>query len=159
MKILNSKKSTEVVSNWPFYIIFAVAIGFMVMIVVKTGNVSVAEASRIPPSLEDEVLLASRFYNLGECFAYVDPHTQQAVSGTIDLSRFTPTQMNTCYAPEAQSGFKTFNFRLRLEQGQQEITTNNYFHEDDFTLIKEVIVYGGGMVAKDRLLIYVQEKI
>ena len=110
MKILNSKKSTEVVSNWPFYIIFAVAIGFMVMIVVKTGNVSVAEASRIPPSLEDEVLLASRFYNLGECFAYVD-EVGRVHSKTIDQEKFTKAILDSCYAPSNAN----YAFRLALE--------------------------------------------
>ena len=87
MRIFNSKKSTEVVSNWPFWLIFVVAIGFMIIIVVKTGNVSVAEASRIPPSLEDEVLLAPRFYNLGECFAYVD-ESGRVHSKIIDHENF-----------------------------------------------------------------------
>ena len=136
--------------------------GFVIAIIILafafTLGTYTTKLTAVPREISAE-LLALRFTAIPECFAYVDPHTQQAVSGTIDLSRFTPTQMNTCYAPEAQSGFKTFNFRLRLEQGQQEITTNNYFHEDDFILIKEVRVYDAGTVRKDRLFIHVQEKI
>lgn len=110
MRIFNSKKSTEVVSNWPFWLIFVVAIGFMVIIVVKTGNISVAEASRIPPSLEDEVLLASRFYNLGECFAYVD-ESGRVHSKVIDREKFTKETLDICYAPSNAN----YAFQLLLE--------------------------------------------
>lgn len=110
MKIVNSKKSTEVVSNWPFWLIFVVAIGFMVIIIVKIGNVSVAEASKIPQSLEDEVLLASRFYNLGECFAYVD-ESGRVHSKIIDQKKFTKETLDSCYAPSNA----IYAFQLVLE--------------------------------------------
>ncbi len=116
MKIFNSKKSTEVVSNWPFWMIFVVAIGFMIIIIVKTGNVSVAEASRIPPSLEDEVLLASRFYNLGECFAYVD-ESGRVHSKIIDQEKFTKETLDSCYAPSNAN----YAFQLVLEPPFVEI--------------------------------------
>ena len=70
MKIFNSKKSTEVISDFPFYMLFAIFLGVLTLILVKLGNVSVAEASKIPEDLEDQFTLASRFYNSEECFAY-----------------------------------------------------------------------------------------
>ena len=110
MRIFNSKKSTEVVSNWPFWMIFVVAIGFMIIVVVKTGNVSVAEASRIPPDLEDEVLLASRFYNSGDCFAYVDG-AGRVHTNTIDFEKFTKANLDICYPPTNVN----YAFQLLLE--------------------------------------------
>ena len=110
MKILNSKKSTEVISNWPFWMIFVVVIGFMIIILVKIGNISVAEASRIPPSLEDEVLLASRFYNSGECFAYVD-ESGRVHTNTIELEKFTKENLDICYPPTNVN----YAFQLLLE--------------------------------------------
>jgi len=116
MRIFNSKKSTEVVSNWPFWMIFVVAIGFMVIIIIRIGNISVAEASRIPHSLEDEVLLASRFYNLGECFAYVD-ESGRVHSKTIDQKKFTKETLDSCYAPSNA----IYAFQLVLEPPFVEI--------------------------------------
>ena len=110
MRIFNSKKSTEVVSNWPFWMIFVVAIGFMVIIIVKTGNISVAEASRIPPDLEDAVLLPSRFYNSGDCFAYVDD-AGRVHTNTIDLEKFTKANLDICYPPSNAA----YAFQLLLE--------------------------------------------
>ncbi|MFC2016630.1 hypothetical protein ACFLUF_02830, partial [Chloroflexota bacterium] len=96
MKLLNSKKGTEMISDLPFLILSAIAAGFLVIILINTANVDVAQASKIPPNLEDELLLASRFYNSEKCFAYVDEvgrvHTKM-----IDTEKFTQENMDKCF--------------------------------------------------------------
>ncbi|MEK6949654.1 MAG: hypothetical protein AABX34_05500 [Nanoarchaeota archaeon] len=158
--VFNSKKSTEVVSNWPFWMIFVVVMGFMVMIVVKTGNISVAEASRIPQSLEDEVLLAPRFYNLGECFAYVD-ESGRVHSKIIDQTKFTKERLDSCYAPSNAN----YAFQLILEPpiGQPEfplsqIQTYNWIAGkfENTRIEDKVMVVFGNNIYEGKLAIKIQ---
>ena len=110
MRIIASKKSEEAISSWPFFMLFVAAAGAMVLVIVKIGNVNVAEASKIPIELEDEVLLASRFYNLGECFAYVDD-VGRVNTNIIDQKKFTKDNLDQCY-PRTGSNYA---FELLLE--------------------------------------------
>ena len=63
MKIFSFKKGVEVIAYWFYFILFAIAVGGVVIFIVKTANVSIAEASKIPEDIEDELILASRFFN------------------------------------------------------------------------------------------------
>ena len=110
MKIIASKKSQEEISSWPFWMLFVAAVGAMVLVIVKIGNVNVAEASRIPAGLEDEVLLPSRFYNSGDCFAYVDD-VGRVSAKIIDQKKFTKDNLDKCY-PATSSNYA---FELLLE--------------------------------------------
>lgn len=111
-----------------------------------------------PPQLRAEIIVL-RFTTLPECFASVDVVSGVAIAGVIDSTKFTPDVVNQCYPLDTEKGFKEFNFRFVLEQGGETIATNNYFNHDDFTLYKEVLVKRQGNIFKDRLIIYVQEKI
>lgn len=97
MKIFSFKKSTEVIANWIFWIFFAVAVGVVGIIIVKIANVSVEEASRIPPDLEDELILASRFYNSEKCFVYQD-EVGRVHTKVIDASKFIQANMDKCFS-------------------------------------------------------------
>lgn len=103
-------KKSEFESNFPFWMIYVVVIGIIITILVKIGNVTVAEASKIPKSLEDELILVSRFYNSGDCFAYVDD-VSMVHAGIIDAAKFTQSNLNTCFP---QSNIK-YAFKLSLE--------------------------------------------
>lgn len=111
-----------------------------------------------PTKLRSE-LIGLRFANTPECFAWEENGI--VTHGTIDLNKFTKDTMNQCYSTEEKKGFKTFNFRLRLESSGQELMTNNYFDDgkDDYTIFKEILLAKEGKLSKDRLIIYVQEKI
>ena len=111
MKIFSFKKSTEVIANWIFWIFFAVAVGGVGIIIVKIANVSVEEASRIPPDLEDELILASRFYNSEKCFVYQD-EVGRVHTKVIDASKFIQANMDKCFS---ESDVK-YAFLLKLEQ-------------------------------------------
>lgn len=137
-------------------IITAVVFSFAVVIAQYKNNLT-----KIPPELDAE-LIALRFTNLPECFAYLDSETNSLHPGVIDLAKFTNEQMLKCYRTDAQTGIKTLNFRMRLKGLNQEVATNNYFNQDDFTLFKEVLVKSSSEssdLVPDLLIIYVQEKI
>ncbi len=114
--------------------------------------------TKIPPELSAE-LIALRFTTIPDCFAVEDSGV--VLSGTIDQAKFTTETINHCYKTEPEKGFKTFNFRLKLESTGQELITNNYFHQDrdDLTITKEVLVKTEQGLQKDHVTIYVQEKI
>ncbi len=114
--------------------------------------------TQIPPELRAE-LIALRFTNIPECFAVVNENTRTVMTNSIDLAKFKKETMDACYRPEQEKGIKTFNFRLQLKKEGKEVITNNYFHKDDFTLTKEVLVKKEGKFVPDQLVIYVQEKI
>ncbi len=112
----------------------------------------------VPSQLRSE-LIALRFVNIPECFALEEKGI--IVPGAVDPGKFTRERLDQCYSTEEKKGFKTFNFRLQLESTEEELITNNYFHQDkdDLTIFKEVLVKRNGRLEKDGLIIYVQEKI
>jgi len=112
----------------------------------------------VPPELKAE-LVGLRFMYNSDCFAYQHKETKVTHPGVIDLKKFTSAQMNNCYPILKEKGTKTFNFRLKLEQEGSEIKSNSYYNKDDFAIFKEVLVKKGDEITKDRLIIYVQEKI
>lgn len=137
-------------------------IGFVITIIVVGVALIFAsyrsKLTQIPAEIPAQ-LIALRFTSLPECFALVDPEISIENTGIVDLRKFTAQQLHECYHTEENKGFKTYNFRLKLEQQGVEIITNNYFHQDDFEFHQEVLVYDGGTLRKDNLLIYVQTKI
>ncbi len=116
--------------------------------------------NEFPPKLRAE-LIALRFTSLPECLAFQEESTGIVSPGVIDMGKFTSENLAHCYKTEAQKGYKTFNFRLKLASAGDEIFTNNYFHQEseDLTIIKEVLIKKDSALAKDQLIIYVQERI
>ena len=109
--------------------------------------------TRVPPQLRAE-MISLRFTD--SCFAWVDE--QNIIHpGILDANKFTEENLNKCYRTEQEKGFKAFNFRLNV--AGKELVTNNYFHQDDFTLHKEVLIKTQTGITKDVMVIYVQEKI
>lgn len=100
MKIFYFKKATEVMANWLFWICFTIAVGAVALILVHISGVNVAEAAKIQPKVEDELVLIPRFYNSEHCFAYkgeigkvIGVHTR-----VIGPSKFTQTNLdNKCF--------------------------------------------------------------
>lgn len=119
-----------------------------------------------PPELEAE-LIALRFVNNPDCFAYQDPITSRVYTGTIDLEKYTQENLDKCYYTEEDTGHETYNFGLLLEPFDMNgevweseiLSTNNYFNHVDFTLYEEVIVRSEGNNIPATLVIYVQSSI
>lgn len=143
-------------------VIYWTIAGFVITMLVLTFSFTIAgyknKLVHVPPKLSS-TFIALRFTNVQECFAVEEEGI--VIPGSIDSDKFTKERLNQCYATEEKKGFKTFNFRLQLESTSEELITNNYFHhdKDDLTLFKEVLVKRHDYLEKDRLIIYVQEKI
>lgn len=104
MKIFNLKKALEFITEWPFWILFIFFVGGGGLLIFKMANTAVVEASVIPPELEDEIILASRFYNSEDCFAYEGlingvTGVSSVHQGVIDSNKFNSVVMGLCYPP------------------------------------------------------------
>jgi len=130
-------------------VITLVVLGFFWMLASYQSSLTA-----IDPEVRAE-LISLRFVNSPECFTYVDEKTGKALLREIDLEKFTEERLQNCYAAEKEN----YNFKLVLEEEGQEITTENYFNKDDFTLFKKVKVRKAGEVKFDRMIIYVQENL
>lgn len=95
MKIFNYKKASFV-DEWGPWIFFIIAVGVVGIIIVKLANVNVSSGTNIPEGLEDELVLAARFYNSEDCFAYVDD-VGRVHPKVIDVNKFTQENMNKCF--------------------------------------------------------------
>mgnify|MGYP007123674610 CR=1 FL=1 len=145
------------------YLFWLAFVGIAACLFLAFGAFSAIHKNKItyvPPELHSETI-ALRFTNNPGCFAFEDEFTQKINSGTIDLKKFNKEQLNNCYLTSPKKGIKEFNFLLKLENKEVQIHTNNYFlHDnDDLTLFKQVLVNDNGVISKDTLIIYVQEKI
>lgn len=143
-----------------YWLIAGVLVTIIVAIVIFTFSSYKNKLTYVPPPLPVE-FLALRFTNIPECFAYVDKNTGQIYANSIDITKFNQEVLNRCYATEPEKGIKTFNFRLKLASSDQELLTNNYFHDDspDLSMEKTILMFKDGKFQRDTLTIYVQEKI
>lgn len=113
MKIFSFKKAqgSGIMAHAPYLMAFAVAVGVVAIIIVHIGNVTIAQAGTIPAGIEDELILSSRFYNHGDCFAYTD-RSGRAYPKVIDVDAFTQGRMDTCFL---STGAKyAYSLRLRV---------------------------------------------
>ena len=165
MRILYFKKGQGVISNWPFWIIFAVAVGAVGIIIVKIANVNVAQASSIPKDLEDELVLIPRFYNSEECFAYQDD------VGRVHTKVIDPVKLNSGFT---ENCFPTSNanyaFSLTLESDHPDLVggpggeykigpkkTSNYLPGyADKEIIEDVLIFADGNKYDGKLKIRVK---
>ena len=119
MKIFKSKKATEVVTDWGPWMFFVIAVGIIGIFIVKIADINIAEGARIPPDIEQELILAARFYNSDDCFAYVDD-VGRVHPGVIDESKFTQETLDRCFPP---SDVKySYSLLLNLEPFDSEYT-------------------------------------
>ncbi|MBS3129023.1 hypothetical protein J4410_07825 [Candidatus Woesearchaeota archaeon] len=112
MNLKKDKKSSSVITDVLFWMAFAVAIGVVTSFILGVCGVNVKDATRIPENLEDEVMLAPRFYNSEKCFAYIGPFNIVHPK-LIDASRFNQDTMDESCFPESEV---SYSFKLRLEQ-------------------------------------------
>ena len=113
MKIFNFKKAQGVISNWPFWIMFGIAVAVVALILVNIANVNIADVSTVPEGLEDEIALIPRFYNSEDCFAYED-EMERVHMGVIDSSKFEENNMEKCF-PRSSVNY-AFSLSLEITQ-------------------------------------------
>ena len=156
MKIFSFKKGTEVIANWLFWILFAIAVAVVGVIIANISNISVEEASKIPVGLE-ELILASRFYNSEKCFAYQDEfeivHTK-----SIDKSEFTKEKLDTCFPGDNTEQPIKYSFSLRLLPLPDPINTTNWI--EGGPVIKEikedVFIFDNDVKTRGTLIVEIQ---
>lgn len=103
--------------------------GIIIAVVLLAFAITIANyknnLTHVSPKLKAS-LIAMRFTNIPECFAYQDPETDRVYPGIIDLSKFTNEQMEqSCYHTQSAN---EINFKLKLQNKGLEIQTNNYFN-------------------------------
>ena len=155
---MSKKAQFELASKSLFWMIAAFIITLVVLFFAFALSSYKGKLTIVPPQLQAE-LVSLRFTSNADCFAFQDSVTGRVYSGIIDLNKFNDKQLRKCYLTPDKEGIKTFNFRLKLESDGTELSTNNYFNHDDFTLFKEVLVRKDNSLVKDQLIIYVQEYI
>ena len=139
-------------SNWPFWMVFIIMLGITTAVTFSMGNFFITQAVEIPKNVEEELILAPRFYNSEKCFAYIDGvgrvHTK-----VIDLDKFKQENMDKCY-PESNVKYA---FSLSLEAPEINlnvgpITTFNWI--EGFVskeVIEDVFVLYNGVKIKANL--------
>lgn len=155
---MNQKAQFDVARKTIFWMIAGVLIAVIVLVFAMVIGSYRSNLTETPIKLKAN-LVALRFVNIPECFAFTENSSGIVHPGTIDISKFNTETLNQCYLTESKKGIKELNFRIKLERSGEEITTNNYFNQDDFTIFKEVLVKREYSLTKDRLIIYVQNKI
>ena len=142
-----------------FWMIAAVLISLMVtglVFLIADFRGSVTDV----PGATKANLIALRFTTIPDCFAYQDERTGRVYSNILDETKWNAEQLNRCYSTEYQNGKNDINFRLQLKDSPlPELLTAHYFHLDDYTIEKSVLVRNGDTVRKEILRISVQEDV
>lgn len=160
---LHYKKSQEVISNWPFWIAFTIAVAGVGLVIVKTANVNVEDAAKIPYGVEDEIILASRFYNSEDCFAYKD-EVGRVHPKSIDTTKFRQDNMERCFS---RSRIKyAFSLSLKVLDFSDPPSViselgpiNTFGWTGEYAskvIIEDVLVFQGGIKYKGKLKIKIQ---
>ena len=136
------------------FILAALALGLVILILSHRSAITVT-----PPELES-FLLASRFVNSPQCFAYQDPFTTRVYPGLINMDRFKSEIIKDCYISATT---KDFQFQLKLKnldtKKEEIIHTEEWFNIPSFTIIESVQIKQDGKISNGQLLIFVQKPI
>ena len=153
---MNSKAIFNVAKKTIYWMIA----GFMIAMVTITFTATLMkytkEVTTVPAQMKGE-MVALRFINIPECFAYQDPETNRVYPGVIELEKFTKEHLNeSCYR---SLSIKEVNFKLKL--GEREITTTNFFAGTRTVHLRplSVLVKNGTKYSEEQLYITIQEKI
>ena len=142
-----------------FWMIAAALIALMVMGLVFLIADFRGSITDVPGATKAN-LIALRFTTIPDCFAYQDEKTGRVYVGTVDEAKWNTEQLNRCYSTGYQNGKNDINFRLQLKDSPlPELLTAHYFHLDDYTIEKSVLVRNGDEIRKGTLLISVQEDV
>jgi hypothetical protein len=138
--------------------IFWMIMGVVMAIVILAFAFTIAnyknKLTEISPKLTSS-LIAMRFANIPECFAYQDPETGRTYPGIIDLVKFTEEHLEaSCYKTETNEN----NFKLILRDSDREIITNNYYNHFQYEIDHPVLVRQEENLVEDLLTIKVQVK-
>lgn len=150
MKIFYSKKAVEIVTNWIYWIVYGLLVCIVAVAIAEIAKTKVIAASIIPSDLEDEVILASRFYTSEKCFAYKGEleGINTVHAGTIDSRKFNQGMLDRCFAGLSGISKVGYAFSLSLEALDSRLATGFNFD----TQPVKTFNFGTGDYASQELL-------
>lgn len=154
---LNSKKAQNwVMDTMPFFILFAAAVGFSIILFLLIVNSFILRNVEIPKNVEETILM-ERFYNSAECFAYKD-ETERVYQKIIDWNKFKGKEITSkCFS----SINSKYAFKLEIENpessGKFSVRTSNWIEGANFkSEQKNVFVHFDNKVLSRTLSIFIQ---
>ena len=126
-KIRGKRAETELWApdTMPFWIIFAVVLGFtaiyFAIIITSIGSRQI----EIPKGLEEHIL-AKRFIYSDNCFLFKDKEGG-IKPDVIDYSKFSQERMNNCFS--VQEGKYAYKLKLRIGNSEPELKSSNWDNE------------------------------
>jgi len=156
--MFKNKKATIAGRKVLFYIIFAIIATITVMVLIEIIITDISEINRIPPRLEEYVII-NRFLHSPECFAYKDDDIGR-VYPLIDWKRFTDGNLRYCYNADSGS-VKGFKLSLTIENGKEErgpISTANWEGFLRKKITKDVLVLKENDIYNGELTIAIQNE-
>ncbi len=143
-----------------FYVLIMIIITGIILVFAFYLHGYNTKITQIPPLLEAE-LIANRFYNNPDCFAYLDEDSNLIKSNSIDLSKFNEEQLLSCYQTETldNRGRKQYNFGITLKSKNLFLRTNNYYKKIDFSWDQPILVWKEDHFELDTLKIEVQKEV
>ena len=156
--MFKNKKATIAGRKVLFYIIFAIIATITVMILIDIIITGASEISKIPPGLEEYVII-NRFLHSPECFSYKDADIERAYP-LIDWKIFTGESLRRCYNFNSSS-IKGFELTLIVEseeKNEKTISTANWEGFLRKKITKDVLVLKDNKVYNGKLTIGIQNE-
>lgn len=156
MRLKDSKKATEewATSDMPFFIMFAIALGLVLMFFLTMIGYFVSSDIYIPKDV-DEFILVERLYNSPNCFAYKDEISGRVYLKSIDLNKFKNKDAISKCIPNIR-----FGLRIELESGtikKETLTNPNWVENSDFkTVYRDVFIYYDNQIRSGKIAVSIQ---
>ena len=154
---MKSKKGQGwAVDSMPFYVIFVMVVGVLVLIFSLLMQRYIADQFMIPEGLEDD-LLSQRFFGV-HCFGAESVFTGRQ-HDVIDFSRFTQERLDDCYVVD--KNFKYFAYKIHLLLGEEStiVQTANWRESSaQRRRVKEVEVLKENILLRGNIIIEVQHE-
>ncbi len=151
-----NKKATAAGRKVLFYMIFGIISMITVMVLINIIADGLSEISRIPPGLEEYVII-NRFLHSPECFAYNDINTERAYP-LIEWESFADGNLRYCYNADSQEA-RGFKLTLKIddkEKSEKTVSTANWEGFLRKEIKKGVLVLKDGKQYNGELIIGIQ---
>ncbi len=135
---------------------FVIAILMLAFVIIVVGYQG--KLTAVPAEIKAQ-LVSLRFFTNPDCFAYQDPITKRVFPYTIDLSKFTEKQMESCYQTDKDKGYQNLNFKVTIDYGGMSVKTNNYYQISQFSQEYAVRIWNGNNFILGTVTVDVQESV